>query len=77
MQTDATKVQNWQQQQLAQLYEAILNRMVITYCLNELVKSGVKTPLKDGVLDMLRQQQKQANFTITTVVRRIDRGIQE
>lgn len=69
--------ENWQRSQLALLYDAILARMVITYCLNELVKSGVKTPLKDGVLAALRQQQQQQNLIITNTVRRIDRGVQE
>lgn len=69
--------QNWQDEQLAKLYDAVLSRMVITYCLNELVKSGVKTPLKDGLLAKLREMQNQRNLTIKNVVRRIDRGTTE
>jgi len=71
------KTDNWDDQQLAKLYDAVLQRMVITYCLNELVKSGIKTPLKEGMLQKLRDAQKQQNFLITATVRRIDRGIQE
>lgn len=75
--TDNTSYQNWQDEQLAKLYDAVLSRMVITYCLNELVKSGIKTPLKDGLLAKLRDMQKQRNLVITNTVRRIDRGTQE
>lgn len=75
--TDNSKPMNWEDEQLATLYEAIEKRMIITYCLNELVKSGVKTPLKDGVLQKLRTWQKMQNLVITNTVRRIDRGIQE
>jgi hypothetical protein len=74
--TNEPKAQNWEEQQLAELYEAVMQRMVITYCLNELVKTGIKTGLKDGVIEHLRAAQKQANFRIVAVVRRIDRGTQ-
>ena len=75
--TDEPKPTTWETTQLETLYNAVLNRMVITYCLNELVKSGVRTPMKDGVVARLRRQQQQENLIITNTVRRIDRGIQE
>ncbi len=75
--TDEPGIPNWEDRQLAALYDAVLQRMITTYILNELVKSGVKTPLKDGILDKLRGVQKQQNFIITSVVRRIDRGTAE
>lgn len=75
--TNNGSYQNWEDEQLAKLYDAVLSRMVITYCLNELVKSGVKTPLKAGMIEKLREMQKQRNFVITNTVRRIDRGTQD
>jgi len=75
--TDEMKGQSWQDIQLSALFAAVLERMVITYMLNELVKSGVKTPLKDGIIQACRDMQKQRNFQITAIVRRIDRGVQE
>lgn len=67
----------WQSDQLGTLYDAILKRMVFTYMLNELVKSGVKTDLKTGMIEFLRKQQQQQNLIITNTVRRIDRGTRE
>jgi len=68
---------SWQEQQLDSLYNAILQRMIFTYMLNELVKSGIKTPMKDGIIEILRAKQKACNLIITNTVRRVDRGIQE
>lgn len=74
--TEEMKGDNWQDKQLSALYNAILERMVFTYMLNELVKSGVKTPMKEGIIVALREMQKQRNFVIRSVVNRIDRGVQ-
>lgn len=67
----------WEDENLAKLYEAILSRMIYTYMLNELVKTGIKTPMKDGILERLRREQKTCNLTILTLVRRIDRGTRD
>lgn len=74
--TEEMRGDNWQDKQLSALYNAILERMVFTYMLNELVKSGVKTPMKDGIIVEIRLMQKQRNFVIRSIVNRIDRGVQ-
>jgi len=75
--TEQPVVLNWQEQQLDTLYNAVLQRMIFTYMLNELVKSGIKTPMKDGIVAILREKQKTCNLIITNTVRRVDRGVQD
>jgi hypothetical protein len=74
--TEESTVKNWEEEQLDTLYNAVLTRTVLTYCLNELVKSGVKTALKDGMILKLRDAQRQANYLILRTVQKIDRGTQ-
>lgn len=67
----------WEVEQLDALYWAITRRMVYTYMLNELLKSGIKTPFKDGMVHKIRNMQAAANLQITNCVRRIDKGTRE
>lgn len=64
---------NWEQDTMGALYEALLERMVVTYMINELLKSGVKNSMKTGVLEHLRARQIAANNRIAAIVREVDR----
>lgn len=73
MSTESSEPQNWEEQTMNALYTAVMQRMIITYMINELLKTGVKTPMKTGVLDHLKQRQQQANDRIRFLVRDVDR----
>lgn len=65
--------ENWEQETMGALFECILNRMIVTYMLNELVKTGVKRPMKTGIMEHLKQRQAQYNHQIVQIMREIDR----
>lgn len=63
----------WEQDVCGALYEAILERMIVTYMLNALVKTGIKRPMKNGIIEHLKARQASCNQRISLTVRDIDR----
>lgn len=58
---------------MANLYEAVLQRFIVTAMINELLKTGIKRPMKDGVILHLKARQLEYTRQIEAIKREVDR----
>lgn len=65
---------NWQEEVVDGLKNALFQRWIITMVINETLKTGVKTPMKDGVILNLKAQQLYYTKQIEGLKRKLDRG---
>lgn len=65
--------ENWETETMAVLYQAILERFIVTAMINELLRTGVKRPMKTGVLEHLKARQAAYNKQILAIQREVDR----